>query len=124
MSQHDRPGEGHRPGECETTDSFSDHGIEDGTELVTRTYYRLQSGERHEFEPSERFFDRLESAFVWAYLESIDGGDVPEHVQSAIDDARELTREEFEDRPGADLRTAVIPAFYSRVAGFHCIYRE
>ena len=42
----------------------------------------------------------------------------------AIEDARAHTQDEFDDSPGADLRTEVIPAFYRRVAGFHCIYRE
>ena len=46
-------------------------------------------------------------------------GGSPGHVAAAVDDARE----EFADRPGADLRTGVQPAFYRRVAGFHCAYR-
>lgn len=40
-----------RPDDCTTTGSFSDHGIEDGTDLVTETYYRLQAGERRAFSP-------------------------------------------------------------------------
>lgn len=120
MNDHDE----RRPDDCTTTESFSDHGIEDGTDLVTETYYRLQAGERLEFSPTETFFDRLESAFLWAYLGSVDERGVPPHVEAAIDDARALTREEFEDRADPDLRTEVIPAFYRRVAGFHCLYRE
>ena len=50
-------------------------------------------------------------------------GGSPGHVAAAVDDARELTSEEFEGRPDADLRTDVPPAFYRRVAGFHCSYR-
>jgi len=43
---------------------------------------------------------------------------------AAVEDARALTREEFVDQPDADLRTDVIPAFYRRVADFHCVYRD
>lgn len=42
----------------------------------------------------------------------------------AVDDARELTSEEFRDRPDADLHTEVIPAFYRWFAGFHGTYRD
>jgi len=110
--------------ECTTSGSFSDHGIGNGVDLITGTYYRLQRAEWREFEPTERFFDQLESAFVWAYLGSVDEVGVPMHVQMAIEDALALTQAEFDDRPDADLRTEVVPAFYRRVAGFHCIYRE
>lgn len=113
-----------RSDDCTTTGSFSDHGIGDGVDLVTRTYYRLQAAERHEFDPTERFFDQLESAFIWAYLGSVDEPGVPTHVELAIEDARAHTQTEFDDRSDADLRTEVLPAFYRRVAEFHCIYRE
>lgn len=110
--------------ECTTTESFADHGIDDGSVLVRRTYYRLAAEEPPEFDPTSRFFDQLELAFLWAYLGSVEENDVPDHVVAAIDDARAWTAEEFEDRPDADLRTEVIPAFYRRVAGFHCAYRD
>lgn len=113
-----------RSDDCSTTDSFSDHGIGDGVDLITETYHRLREADQTEFARSDRFFDRLESAFIWAYLGSVDEPGVPVHVELAIDDARSLTEETFADRPDADLRTDVIPAFYSRIAGFHCIYRE
>jgi len=122
MSDSIQPDE--RGSNCTTTESFSDHGIDDAVDLVTQTYYRLQAGEQDQFSPDESFFDRLESAFIWAYLGSVDEPGVPPHVQMAIEDARWFTREEFENWPNADLRTDVIPAFYQRVAGFHCIYRE
>jgi hypothetical protein len=48
---------------------------------------------------------------------------VPTHVELAVADARELTREAFADRPDADVRTEVLPAFYRRVAALHCRYR-
>lgn len=110
--------------DCSSTDSFSDHGIADGVDLITETYYRLQEVDQPDSTGSERFFDRLETAFIWAYLGSVEESGVPTHVELAIDDARVLTEEAFADRPDADLRTEVIPAFYRRVAGFHCIYRK
>ena len=109
---------------CTTTNSFDDHGIDDGNNLIQRTYYRLQGGETIQFEPTEEFFDRLEVAFIWAYLGSVEGTAVPEHVVAAIGDAKVLTREEFRGRPDADLRTEVIPAFYRELAGFHCAYHR
>ena len=113
----DRPHE-----DCTTTSSFRDHGVGDGVDLITKTYYQLRESGDREFAPTQTFFDRLESAFVWAYLGSVEEPGVPPHVEMAIEDARALTREQFDDRPDADLRTEVIPAFYRRVAGFHCRY--
>jgi len=110
--------------DCTTTESFDDHDIEDGSALIQRTYYRLASAERTEFEPTASFFDALESAFVWTYLGTVEENGMPDHVEAAIDDARALTAEEFAERPDADLRTEVIPTFYRYAAGFHCAYRE
>ena len=124
MSGHHGTHDARQPDDCTTTGSFSDHGIWDGVDLVTRTYYRLHDAGYSDFSPGKTFFDRLESAFIWAYLGSVDEPGVPTHVESAIDDARALTQQEFDDCPDADLRTEVIPAFYRRVAGFHCLYRE
>ncbi|MFT4890854.1 MAG: hypothetical protein ACI9YT_001775 [Halobacteriales archaeon] len=124
MTDPDEPRDGRPPTDCTTTGSFRDHGIGDGVGLVTRTYYRLRDDGGREFAPTEAFFDRLESAFIWAYLGSVDERGLPSHVEMAIDDARALTREEFDDRPDADLRTEVIPAFYRRAAEFHCKYRD
>jgi hypothetical protein len=110
--------------ECTTTGSFADHDIEDGSTLIQRTYYRLSDADRTEFEPTASFFDALESAFIWAYLGTVRESEVPDHVEAAIDDARAHTAAAFADRPDADLRTDVIPAFYRHLADFHCAYRE
>jgi hypothetical protein len=121
------PGEPHggrRVPNCTTTGSFRDHGVRDGSDLVTETYYRLRDAGIDGFSPTEPFFDRLESAFIWAYLGSVDEPGVPDHVELAIEDARTRTRESLADRPNADLRTEAVPAFYRRVAGFHCLYHE
>lgn len=109
---------------CTTTTSFADHGLTDGSVLVTRTYTRLAVDGAATFEPTEAFFDRLESAFIWAYLGTFDETGFPDHVAAAMDDARVFTREEFADESGADLRTEVIPRFYQHLAGFHCEYRD
>lgn len=124
MSEHNNAHDDTQPDDCTTTSSFDDHGIGDAVDLVTRTYYRLKAADRHQFSPDGAFFDQLESAFIWAYLGSVDEPGVPPHVELAIEDARALTREEYQDRPDADVRTEVIPAFYRRIAGFHCIYRD
>ncbi|WP_254841347.1 hypothetical protein [Natronomonas marina] len=113
-----------RTDDCTTTTSFSDHGLGDGRRLIRETYYRLVDGGTAEFAPTERFFDRLETAFVWSYIGATDDSGVPPHVGTAIEDARARTREAFAADPDADLRTEVIPAFYQRVAGFHCVYRN
>lgn len=110
------------PDDCTTTGSFSDHGIGHGADIVTGTYYRLQSVEGRQFKPTDRFFDQFESAFIWAYLGSVDEAGVPAHVELAIEGARAHTQAAFDDRPDVDLRTEVILAFYRRVAGFHRIY--
>jgi hypothetical protein len=108
---------------CATTGSFDDHGIDDGTDLIQQASYRMSDVDAG-FEPTESFFARIESAFVWAYLGSTEKRGVPSHVGTALDDARALTQQEFTDRPDADLRTEVLPAFYRRFAGFHCAYRR
>lgn len=113
----------HTTEECTTTGSFDDHGIDDGSDLVTRTYYRMTEADREAFPLDEAAFDRLESTFLWAYLGSVAENGVPRHVELAVEDARARTEEAFDDdRDMADLRTEVLPAFYRRVAGFHCTY--
>lgn len=111
------------PHDCSTTNSFADHGVPDGTDLVTQTYRRLAGPEAPDYAPTAAFFDRLEEAFLWAYLGSVEEAGVPAHVEAAVDDAKALTRAEFADEPDADLRTDVVPAFYRRAASFHCAYR-
>ena len=114
--------DGRRTPDCTTSSSFEDHGLADGQSLVRETHYRLVDA-GVAFEPTEAFFDALESAFVWSYMSSTDESGVPAHVAAAIEDARSLTHDAVAEKPSADLRTEVIPEFYRRVAGFHCIYR-
>ncbi|MEF8774829.1 MAG: hypothetical protein V5A37_08940 [Halobacteriales archaeon] len=110
--------------DCSTTSSFADHGIDSGVRLITRTHRRLADAGGPSFEPTPDFFDRLEAAFVRAYLGTVEEAGVPDHVAAAIDDARAMTAVEFADRPDADLRTDVVPAFYQHAAGYHCAYLE
>ncbi|GGK82116.1 hypothetical protein [Haloarcula sebkhae] len=110
--------------ECTTTESFADHGLDDGSVLISRTYNRIAADGEPAFEPTPEFFDTLEAAFIWAYIGSIDEPGVPPHVEAAIEDAREFTRQKFADNSDPDLRTNVIPTFYQQVAGFHCAYRD
>lgn len=116
-------GLGRRDAECTTTSSFDDHGIPDGAGLISGTYRRLREAGVTEFEPSAELFDAVATAFARTYLDAVDEPAVPDHVDAAIEDARERTREAFAGRTEADLRTEVLPAFYQRVAGFHCTYR-
>lgn len=109
--------------DCATTTSFADHGVQDGTDLVTATHRRLTAPGVPEYAPTAAFFQRLEEAFLWAYLGAVEEAGVPPHVEAAVADARALTHAEFADAPDADLRTDVVPAFYQRVASFHCTYR-
>ncbi|WP_336325566.1 hypothetical protein [Halovenus sp. HT40] len=119
----DEPHTSDRTPACTTTSSFADHQISDGSTLIRRTYHRLRSAHT-EYQPTESFFDALESAFIWAYLGTTEERGVPEHVAAAIDDARAHTKAEFADQPSADLRTDIIPTFYKHVADFHCVYRD
>ena len=109
---------------CTTTNSFDDHGLVDGGVLIRETYYRLVDAGLGSFDPTERYFDQLESAFLWSYIGLTDENGIPPHVEAAIDDGRALTYEAFREQPDADLRTDVLPAFYQQVAGFHCLYRK
>ena len=110
--------------DCTTTASFDDHGIDDGSELIRRTYYRLVADGDDTFEPTDRFLDRLADAFTRAYLTVTEAYELPLHVAAAVDDARAWVAVEFSDAPDADLRGTVIPAFYRHAAGFHCVYRD
>jgi hypothetical protein len=124
MSQPPSASDPDGPTDCTTTRSFDDHGVDDGVALITRTYYRLRdSPDGAAFEPTAEWFDRIETAFEVAYLNVTGEHRIPSHVARAIEDARAWTHDEFADRPDAELRTEVLPAFYQRVAGFHCAYR-
>jgi hypothetical protein len=103
--------------------SFADHNIDDGSALIKRTYFRLTDAGRTTFDPTPSFYDALESAFMWAYLGTVEEAEIPLHVEAAIDDARAFTEEDFAQDSEADLRTDVIPTFYQYAAGFHCAYR-
>ena len=89
-----------------TTEQFADHGIHDGSALISGTYHRLADADRG-FDRIESFYDGLESAFVWTYLSTVEGTEVLTHIGTAIDDARVFTEDEFADDPDANLRTDV-----------------
>lgn len=123
-TDHENDGAGETGDDCTTTESFDDHGIDDGSALIRRTYYRLVADGEDSFEPTERFLDRLADAFARAYLTATDAYELPPHVEAAVDDARVWVEAEFAADPDADLRGEVIPAFYRHAAGFHCAYRD
>lgn len=111
-------------GNCTTTASFDDHGVDDGSDLIRQTYDRLAADDDGTFEPTDRFFDRLADAFMRSYLTATGEFSLPDDVAPAIDDARTWTAIDFADEQDADLRTQVVPTFYQYAAGFHCTYRE
>jgi hypothetical protein len=98
------PGIEDAAGDCTTTESFDDHGIDDGSELIRRTHYRLVAEGDDAFEPTERFFDRLADAFTRTYLTATDAYELPPHVAAAVGDARAWVSVEFAGDPDADLR--------------------
>lgn len=110
--------------ECTTTLSFSDHGIEDGHELLTETYYRYRDQTDEPFTAAEDDLRRLEVAFIRTYLDELGAGTVDDHVQAALADALTDLRETFADVDEPNLRTDVIPTFYRRLASYHCEYRH
>jgi len=123
MGDHDTVGPTD-PGEaCSTTESFADHGIEDGTALLEGTHRRLSAPGVPAFDGSVAAYDRLESAFLWAYLATTGQTAVPADVLAALDDARAATAAALADTADPDLRTEVVPTFYRQAAGFHCAYR-
>lgn len=123
MSPDDMRGGPEAAGDCTTTTSFAEHGVPRGSLLIQRTYYRLAAAGVTEFTHSEQFFDQLEAAFRWAYISSTDEPGVPPHVEAALADALAWTRTAFADVESVDLRTELLPRFYSELAGFHCAYR-
>jgi hypothetical protein len=84
----DAPETGHDEGECTTTESFADHDIDDGSALIERTYHRLTDGDRTAFEPTVSFYDALESAFMWAYLGTVEEAGIP-HTSRPLSTMRE-----------------------------------
>lgn len=109
--------------DCTTTSSFTEHGVDRGSALIQRTYYRLAAAGLTEFESTDRFFDQLEAAFTWAYIASTGEPGVPPHVEAAVEDALAWTRTRFDGDEDVDVRTELLPRFYSELAAFHCAYR-
>jgi len=117
------PGGGPRDDGCSTTTSFDTYGIEDGSDLIRGTYYRLVAEGIETVDPSGPFFDRLANSFTHTFVRLAGTDDLPPALAAAIEDATARTAEEVGDDATVDLRTGVLPAFYRRVAGFHCAYR-
>jgi hypothetical protein len=105
---------------CTTTTAFGVYGIEDGQDLIQRTY-REVTREGGEPDLSEGF-DELGDAFRAAFVDLTGEEPIPRDVAAAVEDGRYFTREEYAGT-GADLRTVVVPEFYREVADFLCAYR-
>lgn len=127
---------------CTTTGAFGDHGVPDGTDLIGRTATHMTTAGITD--PTVGgFFEILGDAFRAAFVEAADADRVPAVVDAAVDDAVHATRETFggnatdaavtaagsgtdasTDATGADVRTAIVPAFYREVAGYYCAFRQ
>ncbi|MDY6818113.1 MAG: hypothetical protein SVG88_05565 [Halobacteriales archaeon] len=104
--------------------AFVDHSIDDGTDLIARTYYALAATGDRTPEPSPVYADRIANAFRKAFIQSADVPLVPEPVDAAIEEASDLLVHRILDNPDADLRTELLPAFYRTVARTYCAYLE
>jgi len=110
-----------KPLSCTTTDTaFVDWAVASRQALASATYLRLVEGGDAEFEPTPAFFDRLGTAVEDAFAERAGPSLVPAPVEAAVVDAVPATAHEFLDRPDADLREEVLPAFLDRVARYTC----
>jgi len=114
------------PTTCTTSDTaFLDYGIESGHTLVPATYYHLAERGDRTVEPTLEYFHRVADAFRTVYVRRADVPVVPDPVEAAIEDALTATLHEFGgDDADPNLRTDLLPAFYARVAGYACVYRQ
>lgn len=108
---------------CSTSDAaFLDYGLPNGQVLVPATYYVLSGRDEATYEPSPAYVHRIADAFRTAFVRRADLPVVPEPVDAAVEDAVTATLHEFDGE--ADLRTAVLPTFYRRVASYACTYLQ
>lgn len=110
---------------CSThTAAFTDHGITDGTDLVSRTYYTLSTNGHRTPEATSEFADQVAMAFRQAFIRSAAVPLVPEPIDVAIDEATNVIIHHVLDDSDADLRTEILPAFYQTVASTYCSHLE
>ena len=111
------------PEACSTSDTaFLDYGLPNGQTLVPATYYVLAGRGEGTFEPTPEYVHRVADAFRTAFVRRAPIPIVPEPVDAAVEDAVTATIHEFTDE--ADLRIAVLPTFYRRVAAYTCTYLQ
>jgi len=110
---------------CSTrTAAFIHHGIDDGVDLVARTYYELADDGHRNPEPTTEFAERVASAFRGAFVRNAPVPLVPDPVDAAIDEATDTLVHRVLDDPDADLRTEILPAFYRDVASAYCAHLD
>lgn len=108
---------------CTTrTTAFIDHGIEDGSELVSRTYYALVASSHDTPEMSSEFADHVARAFRRSFIRRAAIPLVPEPVDAAIEQSSDIVVHRLLDDQDADLRTDILPAFYQAVANTYCAH--
>ncbi|MFB6299014.1 MAG: hypothetical protein ABEH65_02000 [Halobacteriales archaeon] len=104
--------------------AFVDHDIEDGADLIARTYYDLAATGDRTVKPTPVYADRIGNAFRKAFIQSTDVPLVPDPVDAAVDEASDLLVHRILDDPDADLRTEILPSFYRLVARTYCAYLD
>lgn len=108
---------------CTTrTAAFTDHGIRDGTELVSRTYYALVTSGHATPEMSGEYAEHVATAFRKAFIRKAAVPLVPEPVEAAIEASTDIVVHRLLDDSDADLRTEVLPAYYRAVANAYCAH--
>ena len=110
---------------CETdVRAFAAHGIEDGSDLISRTARALAAMGHREPEPSDEFTESVARAFRQAYARTATVPIVPDPVDAAIDEATDTLAHRVLDDPDADLRTEVLPSFYRSVTNTYCAHLD
>lgn len=110
---------------CSTHTAAFDHlGIEDGTKLISRTYYTLAEIEDLSPEPTSEFVERVAMALREAYIKEAAVPLVPDPVNQAIDYATDRLVHKLLNDPDADLRTELLPGFYQSIASAYCAHLD
>lgn len=108
---------------CTTrTAAFTDHGIRDGTDLVSRTYYALVISGHATPEVTSEFAEHVAAGFRRAFIRKAAMPLVPETVEAAIEASTDVVVHRLLDEPDVDLRTDLLPAYYRAVANAYCAH--
>lgn len=102
--------------------AFDGYGIENGTDLIQATYYRLRPERSRRVTVTPDLVAATTRAFRSVFVQQATLPVVPEPVDAAIVDAASETVHETLGEGRVDLRTEFVPAFYRNVARLTCQY--